>query len=157
MKDLVYTVRRAQEADIDDMIDLGVGMHAESAFRNLNYDKEKCRSLVKMYLDSPEDRFFSVAESDGVLVGMFAGYITDYYFGHGLLANDILWYVRPENRGSRVGLALLKAFEDWALERGVSEVCLGVSTAVDLERTAQILSNRGYHHVGGNFKLSALR
>ena len=148
-----FSLRRFTEADIPGMIDMGGHMHAESAFARLDYCPEKCRDLGLFYLNNPETCFAAVAEQDGRLVGMFMGYVTEYYFGRERLAHDILWYVLPEVRGSRAGLMLLKAFEDWAKERGVSEVCIGISTAVEFERTGAVLNRLGYVHVGGNYKL----
>ena len=80
------------------------------------------------------------------------GYLSSYYFGNDLLANDILWYVKKERRGSMTGPRLLKAFRTWAKERGAREVCMGVSTAVDVDRTHKLLSRMGFEHVGGIFK-----
>jgi len=144
--------RHMEAADIPVMIELGAEMHEESAFSRLDYDKEKCFDLGIRYLSNPEKYFSYCAYEGDELVGMFMGYLSPYYFGNDLLANDILWYVKKERRGSMMGLRLLKAFRVWAKERGASEVCIGVSTAVDVDRTHELLSRMGFKHVGGTFK-----
>jgi len=141
-----------EEWDIDPMIELGAAMHAESAFRDLDYSRDKCFQLGVRCISHP-DRYFGYCAYEGdELTGMLIGQLVPYYFGNDLLANDILWYVREDKRGSMMGIRLLNAFRDWAKERGASEVCIGVSTALDLDRTHKLLSRMGFTHVGGTFK-----
>jgi RimJ/RimL family protein N-acetyltransferase len=142
--------------DIEDMVDMGVQMHAESAFSGLDFDREKCRSLGQYYVDNPDTHFGVVAVLDGRVIGMLAGYVTPYYFGNDLIASDILWFVAPKHRGSRAGILLLQAFIKWSADRGASEVCIGISTAVAHEKTGRVLERFGFKHVGGNYKLSVV-
>ena len=146
-------VRRMAEQDIEPMVEMGAAMHAESAFAPLDYSREKCRLLCRRYIEHPDANFGAVASLEGQLVGMYMGYITPYFFGNDTIATDILWYVRPEHRGSRAGMLLLSAFQDWAREQGAAEVCAGVSTAVEPEKTGAALERWGYRHVGGIYKL----
>jgi len=147
---IVY--RSMSDIDIPAMVELGAAMHQESAFCDLDYDRDKCFSLGVTYVLNPEVNFGYCAYEGDDLVGMFMGYVSRYYFGNDLLANDILWYVRKDKRGSMIGIRLLNAFRDWAKERGAREVCIGVSTALDLDRTHKLLSRMGLVHVGGTFK-----
>lgn len=151
---IVY--RHMEAADIPVMIELGAEMHEESAFRRLDYDRDICFDLGVRYLSDPENHFSYCAYEGEELVGMFMGYLTPYYFGKDLLASDILWYVKRDRRGSMMGIRLLKAFRSWAKERGAKEVCIGVSTAVDVDRTHKLLSCMGFEHVGGTFKEAIL-
>ena len=144
--------KKMEEWDIDPMIELGAQMHAESAYRDLNYSREKCEALCIKYILNPKWFFGYCAYEGDELIGMIMGHLVPYYFGNDLLANDILWYVRKDRRGSMVGIRLLNAFRDWAKERGASEICIGVSTALDLDRTHKLLSRMGFTHVGGTFK-----
>ena len=141
-----------EEWDFDAMIELGAAMHAEGAFRNLNFDPDKCFQLGVRCISYPDRYFGYCAYEDDELTGMLVGQLVPYFFGNDLLANDIVWYVREDRRGSMMGIRLLNAFRDWAKERGASEVCIGVSTALDLDRTHKLLSRMGFTHVGGTFK-----
>ena len=156
MSEAAIQIRRMSEQDIEPMVEMGAAMHAESAFVVLDYSRDKCRDLCRRYIAHPDVNFGVVAEKDGRLIGMLMGYVTDYYFGDDKIACDILWYMDPEHRGSRVGIRLLEAFQDWSKERGASEVCIGISTAVAFERTGALLQRLGYLHVGGNYKLSVV-
>lgn len=143
---------RMAEKDIPPMIELGAEMHAEGAFGELDYCRDKCRRFGQRYINSPQTHFALCAYQDDELVGMIMGSITPYYFGNDTIASDQLWYVKQGRRGSMLGVKLLKAFRSWARENNASEVCVGVSTAVDLDRTHKLLSRLGFTHVGGTFK-----
>jgi len=144
--------KKMEEWDIDSMVELGAAMHAESAYRDLDYDRDKCFQLCARYVLHP-DRYFGYCAYEGdELTGMLMGYVSLYYFGNDLLANDIVWYVRKDRRGSMTGIRLLNAFRDWAKERGASEICIGVSSALNLDRTHKLMSRMGFNHVGGIYK-----
>ena len=145
-------VRRMRAEDVDGMVLLGQAMHGESAFSERVFSSEKLGSLLHHYVNTPEHCFGAVAYIGPDMVGMFAGYTTDYFFGPELVACDLFWYVSPAHRGSRAGLKLLRSFESWAKSRGVSEISAGVSTAVAFERTGALLQRLGYTQVGGNYK-----
>jgi hypothetical protein len=144
----------ATPADLGDILELGQQMHAESAFRHFNLDVAKCAMLFHTCLTNPDTHFIRVAVSPvGEVIGIFAGYITEYYFGHDLIASDYVWYVTPEYRGSRAALSLLRDFQKWAEDRNASEVHVGISTGVFAEKTGALLEKLGYDLVGGNYKL----
>ena len=150
------TYRPMAEHDIDRIVRLGQKMHAESAFSALNYDKGKFSDLLRAYVAQPETHFSFVAEKDGALIGMLLGYVSDYFFGNDLIANEVVWYVDPDFRGGLTGLRLMREFESWSAARGVSEVYMGVSTGVLVDRTGDLLVRFGYKHVGGNYKRSVV-
>jgi hypothetical protein len=83
---------------------------------------------------------------------MYAGYITEYYFGKDLIAQDLLLFVDPTKRGGLAAVKLITAFEDWAFAKGVKEVCPASSTMVAPERTAMLYNLLGYTNVGSLFK-----
>ena len=144
--------RLMTEADIDPMIELGAAMHKEGAFASLDYSYEKCRKFGQRYLSRPDLHFSMCAEENGQIVGMMMGQLVPYYFGDDFMASDHLWYVRKDKRGSMVGIRLLKAFSKWAKSKGAKEVCIGVSTNVNTDRTHELLTRMGFSHVGGTYK-----
>jgi GNAT superfamily N-acetyltransferase len=88
---------------------------------------------------------------------MLLGYISEHYFGLDLIASDYLWYVAPEHRGSKAGLQLLIAFQDWARKRNAAEVYMGISSGLHAEKTGALLTKLGYDVVGGNYKLRVVK
>jgi len=143
---------RMTENDIAPVIELGAEMHAEGAFGELDYCRDKCRQFCQRYINNPDTHFALCAYQNDELVGMIMGNIMAYYFGNDTIASDHLWYVKQDSRGTILGVRLLNAFRSWARENNASEVCIGVSTAVDLDRTHKLLGRLGFSHVGGTFK-----
>lgn len=109
-------VRLGTESDFESIIDM-----ADSFWLNTIYKEDFCRdtvwAMLKLCLDQ---QLLSVIENDGELVG-FACAIKG-----GLLANnevyagtELAWWVEPDHRGGRNGIALLKHLEDLARKAGI--------------------------------------
>ncbi|MGH9900492.1 MAG: GNAT family N-acetyltransferase [Pyrinomonadaceae bacterium] len=145
-------VRPATHRDVDELLAMGARMHAEGAYSFLPFDREKVRLLMISYIDNPETQCGLVAEEGDALVGMFAGYLTDYFFCDEKIACDMILFVERERRGGTAAVKLIRAFREWARERGASEICLGVSTKIDTERTGKFYERMGLTNVGALYK-----
>ena len=145
-------IRPVKYEDIDEIIEMGARMHEESAYAFLPFDRDKVRHLITTYADNPDTRCGLVAEESNTLVGMFGGYLTNYFFCNEKLACDILLFVDQKYRGSSAAVRLIRAFRDWAAVRGAREVCLGVSTDINTERTGKFYERMGFTCVGGIYK-----
>ncbi|MEZ5653166.1 MAG: hypothetical protein R3E87_21740 [Burkholderiaceae bacterium] len=51
------------------------------------------------------------------------------------------------------GLRLLRAFEQWAANRGVAEICFGTNSGAASERVGRFARRVGYEQVGENYVL----
>lgn len=142
-------IREAIAEDIPQMVAMGVLMHAESPrFSAFEYSHEKCTNLCQHLIDSPDGRLF-VAEKDGGLVGMFAGFAFEHFFSPELTVSDVFVYVLPEHRKGRAFFKLLRAFEASVTPaEGTIEVTLGISTEVHTDETAGVYERLGYKKLG---------
>lgn len=146
-------IRRATEADLPIMIELGAKMHEESVYSRFDYDPDKLLANGRDWLKFPDLYFLAVAEDNtGQVIGMYAGFISEYYFGRDLCAYDLLLFVDPSRRGGMAAVMLIKAFEEWAWSLGAKEVCPGTTTMVAPERTSRLFHHLGYTVVGSIFK-----
>ena len=146
-------VRLMEPKDLPAVIELGSQMHRESVYSKFDFDENKLGRLLYNHIINPKTLFAYVGTSKGALNGVFLGSIGEHYFGTDLIASDTLWYVSPQSRGSRVGLQLLRAFENWAKERDAAEIYVGVSSGLSADKTGTMLQKLGYDVVGGNYKL----
>ena len=144
-------IREATAADAPKIARLGAEMHAESVFSKRVYDMEKCTDRAMDYILSP-GRFLWVAESNRKATGFLAGYMAQYHFGPEWFACLLDFYMRPDARGSRDSIRLLKQFEEWAAEREAVEVNLGISTGVRMDEFDRLATKLGYTRVGGIYK-----
>ena len=88
-------IRWPKHEDVDQLIEMGARMHAEGAYAFLPYDREKVRRLIVSCIEDPETQCRLVAEEGHVLVGMIAGYLTDYFFAtRGLPAISFFSWIR---------------------------------------------------------------
>ena len=145
-------IRLPKYEDVDQLIEMGARMHAESAYAFLPYDREKVRRLIVSCIEDPETQCGVVAEEDYILVGMIGGYLADYFFCDEMVACDILLFIDQKYRGGFTAARLIRGFEKWAVARGAREVCLGVSTNINIESTGKFYERMGFTRVGGVYK-----
>lgn len=139
-------IRTARESDVDDLLAMGRAMYSESPrYSDLPFSETKARALIANLL--PTGGIF-VAEINGMVVGMLAGYCVEHFFGPGKYAGDLVVYVLPDFRGSSCAVRLVRALEQWAEEQGAKEILLGVSTEVETERTTTLYKHLGYRASG---------
>lgn len=138
---------------IRDIIALGLQMHAESAYSDMPFDIETAAQSIYTNIIQGDAGFGVIAYKDDKPVGMMAGALATQFFGPAVFAYDFVWYVVPEDRGSRTAIRMLKKFESWARSKGAKEIHLGVTTGVDPDKTHGIYERMGYKHVGNNYTL----
>jgi len=79
-------------------------------------------------------------------IGCYVAVIQQHPIGGRLYGEQMLWYVRPEYRGTLAGPALLDAYEDCCLTHGITQVM--VKTPVARPRLRRWLeTRRGYQAV----------
>lgn len=150
----MVSVRNATAADISTLVEMGRAMHAESPrYSRMAFSAEKVedliRSMVSSTLVTEPTGGALVAEKDGHIVGMIGGYIASPFFTHDKVASDYAFYVVPEHRRKcRAAVALMRAFEAWAVEQGAVDIVPGISTMIDPERTLRFFEKLGYEKQG---------
>ena len=145
-------VRAATADDAEAILEMGARMHEEGAYAFLPFERDKVRALIAEYLGNPQECCLLVADEDGVLVGMVAGFLSDYFFCNETIASDNLLYVDREHRGRPAAARLLRSFRKWAVARGARELCLGISTSVETERTGEFYRRMGLTRIGAIYK-----
>lgn len=138
---------------VDEAVELGREMHAESRFTALPFDADRLRkSFVGAIDDDRGVYFLALARSSGgdAAGGLF-GTVEKPYFTSGVLAHDYAFYVRPDFRGSSAALKLLSAFRRWAQKRGARELHVYQTVAVDSDRFDRMMRRAGFEYAGGNY------
>ena len=91
-----------------------------------------------------------LAISNNKIIGFMAVVKGVYFFSTKPKISDIGLFVLPEFRGTSAAIKLLKAVEAWAKENNISDICIGQTTAVNMEKTQQFYNRLGYKTVGFN-------
>lgn len=137
--------------DILAMEELARRMHAEGAFRGLDYDVRKVLAIGKQVLNDPN--FFGVlCEHNGEIIGLMICYVTEFYFGKDKIAQDMVLYIDETRRGGVGALRMIERYVEWAVEKGVKEIQLGQTVGINAETVAKLYAHAGFELIGQLYK-----
>jgi GNAT superfamily N-acetyltransferase len=141
--------------NLDEVIALSRRLHEESCHDGLPFDEHRLRQSFEAALsDGGNIYFLALARSvEGPAVGCFFGTIVRPHYSQALLAHDCGFYVVPQFRGTDAAPRLLKAFTHWAKKRGVAEIQIYQTVAIEPERFDRFMRRSGFQFVGGNYAL----
>jgi GNAT superfamily N-acetyltransferase len=145
------TVRRATDDDLEALIAMGEALHAESPrYQGMGFSAPKLRRLYEQLKGTilAEGGCVFVAEEGGEVVGMTVGITAERWFSDERYVTDLTLYVKPEHRNGRAFPRLVRALEAWAVEQGIADLALGVSTEIHPERTVRAYEHMGYRLAG---------
>lgn len=123
-------------------------MHQESHFKTLDFDPDKLKQLLMAFC---HDQFVYIAIYNNQIIGVFIGFITEYYFGKDLYASDLTYYVDRTKRGSVAAVKLFREFEQWAMKKGAKRINPATSTGINPERTKKFYERMGYTVTGHTY------
>ena len=125
-------------------MEMSIALKNESpVFREMPYIPEVHFGWLKNMMEHKRTCFL-VDETEGELRGFFLGGLSTYYFNNDVFAEDYTIYVAPDYRGTRIGLRLIKAFEEWARNQGAKHCYLGTNTGIQSGRFVKLLQVLGY-------------
>lgn len=141
-------IRQATATDLPTVLAMAVSMHAESS----RYKKSKI-AVAKLVAfialqHTTKSRVILIAEREGTIVGMFWGRVGSYFFSETQFTADVLLYTKPRYRKGFVAYRLIKSFEAWSKELGISILQVGISTGIDNEGYAKFYERLGYIRTG---------
>lgn len=145
-------IRPFEESDRAAVLNLCRRMLRESSYAFLPCDDGKLSRCFDAYVADRENRCGLAAVEGGDLIGLLAGYLSEYLFCHERVACDQIVYVVPGRRGAGVAARLVRAFRDWAAARGARELALGVSGSFEPQRVGRFYERLGLRLAGGVYK-----
>ena len=147
-------IREAQRDDIPDLMPLAIEMHKESRYSTMDFCVDKTINFLLYCIENPDTNLVAIAENaDGDIVGAFAGFAMEHWFSPDKYACDYALFVPPGLRGSSAALHLVSYYVGWAKAKGVPDefIQLGITTGVEVERTAQFFNALGFKQMGELF------
>lgn len=142
-------VRLAMPEDEDGVIRLA-RLYAEevgSLLPHVAFDETHTRETFRHSITKAHPTTFVAIQGDDV-IGMLICSIQGFYFMAGHWANNDIFYVQPEKRGSRAATLLIAAFNTWADEIGAQIAVSGNANKLSPDRTEKFHSHFGYEQVG---------
>jgi GNAT superfamily N-acetyltransferase len=110
-------------------------------------DRKLADYIAKVILSS--EHIVLLHEGPAGIDGIYIGMLVQQFFTFEITAMDVLFYVRPERRGSRAAVRLFRAFKAWARSSGAKCIQVGTMTGIDPARTAKFYRGMGLHEIGG--------
>ncbi len=139
-------IRLALESDFDDIVEMA-RMNIEETCPAIGFDEVICRETCYSYLDRASPTMF-VAEHNRQVIGLLVAEMNAYRASTGLFTTQEVLFVRPEHRGTRAAVALMKHLIAWSEQLGAKEIIGGNDNDFQSERTARFLEHFQFERVG---------
>lgn len=112
-----FTIRRATQEDKPEWLHMRMGLWPEAPLEYLSLDLDE-------WLDREDAVVFVAANKDGKQVAFVEVRLRDYAEGCETSPVGYIeaWYVDPHVRGQKLGRELIAAAEQWAREKGATEM-----------------------------------
>lgn len=119
--------------------------HAAAGYQ-FEFQASRADALFRLHLESPMACVL-LLERQSVVSGVLMASVYDHPFGAGLMAKETVWFIAPHARG-RWGLAMLDAYEAWAVSLGCASIGMAALASNDVSKLYQ---RRGYAAVETHF------
>ena len=139
-------VRLALDTDEDVVVEMARA-NIEETRPEITFNEDKCRATYYSYLDTASPTIF-VVEDKREVVGFLLAEIMEYRAADGLFTTQEVMFVRPDKRGTRASVLLMKHLIAWSEQLGALEVVGGNDNGFNSERTARFLEHFGFERVG---------
>jgi GNAT superfamily N-acetyltransferase len=115
------TIRKGTLADVPEIVRMSAAFYPTTHYAQwCDMDEETVADLASSLI---ENHIFFVAEDGDRLVGMVGLFIIPFMFNrHATSAGEVVWWVDPEARGSRVAASLLQAVECACRDAGADRI-----------------------------------
>lgn len=138
--------RLALESDFDEIVEMARANAAETR-ASLTFNEDRCRATLYRYLAEASPTIF-VAEHARQIAGFMQVDFYEYRAFDGLFTVQEVLFVKPDKRGSRAAVVLMKHFLAWSEMLGAREIIGGNDNEFNSERTAKFLEHFGFRKVG---------
>ena len=142
-------IRPATHDDLPAILAMGARFYATTSYAGVTpYCEESIGNLVGGLI---ETGIFLVAERGGELVGMVGLAVAPFLFNNAINgAYEVVWWVNPEQRGSVLGMHLLRAIEPAAKAKGCRLIQM-VRMANSPPQADALYMRQGYAHTETSF------
>lgn len=130
-------IREAVLDDIPHLVVMGLHFIRSSDYAGHLDENPDALFDTMLRLIESEDALLLV-EDTGNPTGMLGAVLFSHPLSHQRFFSELFWWVEPEHRGN--GLALLRAAEEWAAERGASH---SIMISPD-DRVSRLYETLGY-------------
>lgn len=136
-------VREATTEDIARIVELGSQSLIDGPYKGEIDNPERSAKLALQVIENAKGKVLLWENDDARIVGLLGFVIFPHYFTGELTANEIMWYVLPEERKGGAGIKLLWAAEELAKKLGATRMQFTAPT----EEVGALYAKFGYFKV----------
>jgi GNAT superfamily N-acetyltransferase len=137
-------IRIASSEDVSQVVLLAQEMVKDTPFSEVK--REKIEQIIAI----PRALSLVAETEDKKIVGFFCGLLDRQFFTDQIRAIDLALFVKEEYRGSSASVKFIKKFEQWAKQKGATQIWLGQSVGHNIEQTKNFYERLGYKTMGVN-------
>lgn len=143
-------LRLATPEDVPAMVEFGAQMHAESSFSPMDFSREKAAATL---LHGIKTAFVVLSLDDaGEITGGLHGDVVEPWYSTDRMGVELFLYVRPQCRGGRAALMLLRAWVAWCIDSGAKQ--LRPATAASSPEADRLYRALGFAPVGALYVMN---
>lgn len=147
-------IRNATELDALVALKMGEDYVEETGnYVGMPYDANLAVGNMLMALRDPRQLFILSIDAKGNAAGMLWAFCGPALpWSPASIAVDQIVYVKPEKRGTKHGLALIKSYEEWAARMDAVEVRLSIASGIHADKSGRLYEKLGYDRLGSQFR-----
>lgn len=145
-------IRKATIKDIEHLQKMGQDFFKASGFESMFvYDEPTCRLTLEHLIQDDSGTIY-VMDNGKKPVGMVGALLYPFYMNQNVLqAQELFWWINPENRKGLSGVKLLQGVENWAKEKGAVAFNMMCLEHLEPEKIERLLTVKGYNKTERHF------
>mgnify|MGYP003643087418 CR=1 FL=1 len=142
----------AHHDDADGIVAMGRAMNLEAeSYKHVVFDEERTRATLAPIIEAGTCVVARawVGDDAPILAGFIAGYVVPHFFGQGSTSVELVVYVCPEWRKTRVAMRMIRYWEARSRTLGADGMFLAVSTGgPKAAAIGRLYTSMGFESVG---------
>jgi GNAT superfamily N-acetyltransferase len=139
-------MRAATLSDVFAVTAMARDFHSASPYASIPFDPVSFRLYVTERVEDENAIFLVEDDLSGFILGLM---YPCYFNSKVIVAQELLWWVKPEYRGR--GHRLLEAFEETARDLGAEHIICTTTPTLKEEALSKAYERKGYIPAGGQF------
>ena len=132
------------------MVNLGSEFIIQSQYSHIVYDKESVINSLVYFCQNQNDFYVAAITDTSEVLGYLIGKRSPCWFAHNYyIASDLIIYVDPRHRTTRLARMLINDFSCWAKSFNCNtDIVLGSSASFYPERITRFYQHIGFEPIG---------
>lgn len=143
-----FKIRLATELDDHRLLEMLKEAHKEGPYKDTQaFSEDRALEVIRtIRRQGKEHGIILIAEEEKTkeIIGIFGAMVTFSSFSLDPLAAELLWWVHPKARKTRLSILLVDAYEMWAEKIGVTKLVIGSMENDHAEAIDRFYKKRGF-------------